>query len=154
MTERYRRPDFGHLQLDVTFDDPKTFTRLFTLHMTKTYSADTEIIEDVCENERDSGHLTTGVKVPAETLADYAGAYALPGRQAVVGVSGDQLIVKDSANPKDQLFVARSQNKFLSSVSEVTIAFNRNADGSVVSLTRTAPGKTETGTRLSAGDGK
>jgi hypothetical protein len=154
LTERYRRPDFGHLQLDVTFDDPKTFTKPFTLHMTKTYSADTEIIEDVCENERDSGHLTTGVKVPAETLADYAGAYALPGRQAVVSVSGDQLIVKDSANPKDQLFVARSQNEFLSSVSEVTIAFNRNADGSVVSLTRTAPGKTETGTRMGGGAGK
>jgi hypothetical protein len=151
LTERFRRPDFGHLQLDVTFDDPKTFTKPFTLHMTKTYIADTEIFEDVCENERDSGHLTTGVKVPAETLAIYAGAYSLPGRQAVVSVSGDQLIVKDSASPKDQLFVARSETEFLSSVSEVTIAFNKSADGSVASFTRTAPGKTEKAVRLNGG---
>jgi hypothetical protein len=142
------------LQLDVTFDDPKTFTRPFTLHMTKTYSADTEILEDVCENERDSGHLTTGVKVPAQMLASYAGAYALPGRQAVVSVSGDQLIIKDSASPKDQLFVARSETEFLSSVSEVTIAFNKNPDGSVASFTRTAPGGAETGTRVTGGAGR
>src|ERR1700751_4486693 len=37
LTERYHRPDFGHLQLDVTFDDPKVFTQPFTLHMDKTY---------------------------------------------------------------------------------------------------------------------
>jgi hypothetical protein len=154
LTERFHRPDFGHLQLDVTFDDPQTFTKPFTLHMTKTYAADTEIFEDVCENERDSSHLTTGVKVPAGTLAKYVGAYALPGRQAMVTVSGDQLIVKDSASPKDQLFIARSETEFLSSVSEVTIAFNRNADGSVASFTRTAPGKTEKAVRVSSGTEK
>ncbi len=139
LTERYRRPDFGHLELEVTFDDPKTFTKPFTLHMTKTYTADTEIFEDVCENERDSTHLTSGVKVAPETLARYAGTYQLPGREAVVTVSGDQLIVKDSANPRDQLFVARSETEFLSSVSEATIAFARDA----ASFTRTVGGKDE-----------
>ena len=31
LTERYRRPDFGHLELEVTYDDPKTFTKPFTV---------------------------------------------------------------------------------------------------------------------------
>ena len=127
LTERYRRPDFGHLQLEITFEDPKTFTQPFTLRMEKTYTADTEIFEDVCENERDRDHLVTGFKVSPQLLAQYAGTYQLPGREAVVSVSGDQLIVKDNANPRDQLFVARSEAEFQSSVSEVTIVFARDA---------------------------
>ncbi|MBV9744108.1 MAG: hypothetical protein JO099_10115 [Acidobacteriia bacterium] len=148
LTERFRRPDFGHLELEMTFNDPKTFTKPFSLRMTKTYTADTEIFEDVCENERDRGHLTEGVKVAPETLAAYAGAYRLPGRDAVVTVSGDQLMVKDSASPKDQLFVARSENEFLSSVSEVTITFVKNAAGTVTHLARTVSGKEEKGLRI------
>jgi hypothetical protein len=143
LTERFRRPDFGHLQLEVTFEDPKTFTKPFTLNMTKTYVADTEIFEDVCENERDSTHLTSGVKVPPEVLAKYVGTYQLPGRQAVVAISGDQLLVKDSTSPKDQLFVARAENEFLSSVSEVTIVFAKDANGAVTHFTRTVGGKIE-----------
>jgi hypothetical protein len=146
LTERFRRPDFGHLELDVTFEDPKTFTKPFTLHMTKNYVADTEILEDVCENERDSGHLLGGYKVAPETLARYAGTYDVAGREAVVTVSGDQLIVKDSAYPRDQLFVARSETEFLSSVSETTIVFSKNAGG-LVQFTRVGPGKTEKGVR-------
>lgn len=147
LTERYRRPDFGHLQLEVTFDDPKTFTQPFTLKMTKTYTADTEIFEDVCENERDATHLTGGFKIVPETLGKYAGTYQLPGREAVVSVSGDQLLVKDSANPRDQLFVARSENEFLSSVSEVTIEFGRDSSGAVTHFTRTLGNKNEKAVR-------
>jgi hypothetical protein len=137
LTERFRRPDFGHLQLEVTFEDPKTFTKPFTLSMTKTYAADTEILEDVCENERDSRHLLGGFKVAPEILAKYAGTYELPGREAIVTISGDQLIVKDSAYPRDQLFVARSEAAFLSSVSETTIEFVKDANGRVTHFTRT-----------------
>ena len=147
LTERFRRPDFGHLELDVTFEDPKTFTKPFTLHMTKNYVADTEIMEDVCENERDSGHLLAGYKVAAETLGRYAGTYDMAGREVVVAVSGDQLIVKDSAYPRDQLFVARSETEFLSSVSETTIVFGKDGSGSVTQFTRVGPGKTEKGVR-------
>ena len=150
LTERFRRPDFGHLQLEVTFDDPKTFTKPFTLRMDKTYTADTEILEDVCENERDTGHLLGGFKVSPEALAKYVGAYDLPGRQAMVTVSGDQLIVKDSANPRDQLFVARSETEFLSSVSEVSIEFFKDAAGAVTHFTRTLGGKDEKAVRSAA----
>lgn len=147
LTERYRRPDFGHLQLEVTFEDPKTFTKPFTLRVTKNYVADTEIFEDVCENERDSTHLTSGVKMGAETLAKYAGSYQLPGREAVVTVSGDQLLVKDPSYPRDQLFVARSETEFLSSVSETTITFAKNADGAVTQYVRNVTGKEEKAVR-------
>lgn len=147
LTERFRRPDFGHLQLEVTFDDPKTFTKPFTLRMDKTYTADTEIFEDVCENERDSTHLTSGVKVTSDRLAAYAGPYQVSGRDVVVAVSGDQLLVKDSAYPKDQLFVARSQTEFLSSVSETTIEFSTDANGRVTHFTRKAGAKDEKAVR-------
>jgi hypothetical protein len=147
LIERFRRPDFGHLQLEVTFDDPQTFTHPFTLRMEKTYTADTEIFEDVCENERDSTHLTSGVKVPPDTLSAYAGPYQVSGRDVVVAISGDQLLVKDSAYPKDQLFVATSQTEFLSSVSETTIAFVKDASGRVTHFTRRAGPKDEKAVR-------
>jgi hypothetical protein len=149
LTERFRRSDFGHLQLETTFEDPKTFTKPFTLQMAKTYVADTEIFEDVCENERDSGHLTSGVKVSPEVLARYAGTYQLPGREAIVTISGDQLVVKDSAYPKDQLFVARNETDFLSSVSETTIMFAKDATGAIAYFTRSGAGKNEKALRKS-----
>ncbi len=149
LTERFRRPDFGHLELEVTFVDPKTFTEPFTLRMDKTYAADAEIIEDVCENERDSGHLRGGFKVPPETLSKYAGAYELPGREVVVTISGDQLIVKDTAHSRDQLFVARSETHFLSSVSEDSIEFVKDAKGAVTHFTRSSGGKDEKAVRKS-----
>ena len=82
-----------------------------------------------------------GFKVAPETLAKYAGTYELPGREAVVTISGDQLIVKDSANPRDQLFVARSETQFLSSVSEASIEFVKDAKGAVTHFTRTGGGQ-------------
>jgi hypothetical protein len=149
LTERFRRRDFGHLELEMTFDDPKTFAKPFTLRMDKTLTVDTEIIEDVCENERDSAKLTGGVKLSPETLSKLVGTYELPGREAVVKVSGDQLIVQDSANARDQLFVARSETEFLSSVSQVSILFVKDAQGAVTSFVRTGAGKDEKATRKS-----
>ena len=150
LTERFRRPDFGHLQLEVTFEDPKTFAKPFTLRMEKTYAADTEIFEDVCENERDAPHLLSGFKVAPEVLAKYAGTYELPGREAEVTVSGDQLMVKDSANSRDQLFVARSETEFLSSVSESVIEFAKDSSGAVIGYSRTGVGKDENAKRKNA----
>ena len=130
LTERYRRRDFGHLELDVTFDDPKTFAKPFTLHMEKTLTPDTQLLEDVCENERDSSHLVSGVKVAPEVLAKYAGNYQFgTGREVVVKSAGEQLSIEDSANPLDQLFVARSETVFLSSVSQDTVEFFRDSAG-------------------------
>jgi hypothetical protein len=136
LTERFHRRDFGHLELDTTFDDPKVFTKPFTIHMEKTLAPDTEILEDVCENEKSGVHLSGGVTVPADLLAKYAGTYDLGGRQLVVSVQGEQLIVEDPQSPLDRLFVARSQNTFSSSVSQVAFEFVRDARGNVTHLVR------------------
>jgi hypothetical protein len=140
ITERFRRRDFGHMELEMTFDDPKTFTKPFTLRMEKTLAADTELLEDICENEVSRAHLTSGVKVAPDVLAKYAGTYELAGRNIVVTVVGDQLSVQDSASPLDNLFVARSETEFLSSVSQVSLEFVKDAQGAVTHFIRTGGG--------------
>jgi hypothetical protein len=136
LTERFHRRDFGHLELDTTFEDPKVFTKPFSIHIEKTLAPDTEILEDVCENEKSGVHLTGGVSVPADLLAKYAGAYDLGTRQLVVSVQGEQLVVEDPQSPLDRLFVARSQNSFSSSVSQVALEFVLDNRGNVTHLVR------------------
>jgi hypothetical protein len=128
------------MELEMTFDDPKTFTNPFTLRMEKTLAADTELLEDICENEVSRAHLTSGVKVAPDVLAKYAGTYELAGRNIVVTVVGDQLSVQDSASPLDNLFVARSETEFLSSVSQVSLEFVKDAQGAVTHFIRTGGG--------------
>jgi hypothetical protein len=53
ITERYRRRDFGHMDLELTFDDPKYYTRPFGFKTTLTLLPDTDVLEYVCmENQR------------------------------------------------------------------------------------------------------
>jgi len=55
--ERFRRRDFGHMELQITIDDPKTFTKPFTIKVNQRLIPDSDIIETVCaENERDRVH--------------------------------------------------------------------------------------------------
>jgi hypothetical protein len=56
--ERYHRPDFGHLDVEMTFDDPQTYTKPFTIKFTEELWADSDIFEYFCnENEKDRSHL-------------------------------------------------------------------------------------------------
>jgi hypothetical protein len=56
--ERFHRRDFGHMDLSVTVDDPKMYTKPFTIKVTELLQPDTDILESVCnENERDLPHL-------------------------------------------------------------------------------------------------
>ena len=58
ITERFRRRDFGHIDLEIRYDDPKYYTRPFTNKTTLNLIPDSDIIEFVCtENERDMEHL-------------------------------------------------------------------------------------------------
>jgi hypothetical protein len=53
ITERYHRRDFGHMDLELTFDDPKYYTRPFGFKTTLTLFPDTDVLEYVCmENQR------------------------------------------------------------------------------------------------------
>jgi hypothetical protein len=58
ITERYRRRDVGHLDVEITFDDPVVYTKPFTIKVTHLLQADTDILEYFCnENEKDQIHL-------------------------------------------------------------------------------------------------
>ncbi len=55
MTERYRQRDFGHIDAEIDFDDPKTYTKPFSIKVTQ---ADSDILESVrAENEKDRAHM-------------------------------------------------------------------------------------------------
>jgi hypothetical protein len=101
LTERYRRPDFGHLQVEVTFTDPGAFAKPWGFTVNMELAADTEMIETVCErNSEDwTGSLSDGanrtVSVPPDVLARYVGVYSgIYGRNErtyEVSLSGGQL---------------------------------------------------------------
>jgi hypothetical protein len=56
--ERFRRVNFGQLEIDLTVDDPKAYTRPWTVTLKQTLVVDTEILDYVClENEKDTQHF-------------------------------------------------------------------------------------------------
>jgi len=58
MIERFRRVDFGNIDIEVTVDDPKAYTKRWTVNIHHRIMLDTELIEFVCqENEKDVPHL-------------------------------------------------------------------------------------------------
>src|SRR6202167_1763643 len=107
VTERYRRRDMGHLEVQVTLDDPKAYTRSWTLPMEFALIPDGELIEYVCENERDAPHLVgksgEEAHVPAELLAQYAGTYGGPAFPVVVSLEGSRLMIKRGGAGKTPL---------------------------------------------------
>jgi hypothetical protein len=53
LTERFRRPSFGRLEIDITVDDPKAYTKPFTVRVNQQIMVDTEMIEFICnENQQ------------------------------------------------------------------------------------------------------
>jgi hypothetical protein len=55
--ERFRRLDVGHLEIQLTIDDPKVFTASWSAKMIANLLPDTDLIEAVCENEKDAAHI-------------------------------------------------------------------------------------------------
>jgi hypothetical protein len=56
LTERFRRRDFGHMDIDITIDDPKAYTRPIRYVQPQRLEPDTELIEYVCnENAKPVG---------------------------------------------------------------------------------------------------
>ncbi|MCY3731613.1 MAG: hypothetical protein OXF98_09750 [Rhodospirillaceae bacterium] len=111
ITERYRRADFGHLQVEVTYTDPGAFTQPWGFTLDMELMADSDMLESVCErgSEDWAGSLSDAagraVSVPPEVLARYVGVYtgiyAGSERTYEVSLSGGQLfatIVGDYAS--------------------------------------------------------
>ena len=59
VTERFRRPDFGHIEVELTIDDPKAYTTAWTVKIPWEFLPDTELLDWVCENEKDAQHLVS-----------------------------------------------------------------------------------------------
>jgi len=56
--ERFRRPNYGTLEIQVTVDDPKAYTRPFTIAVNQYLALDTDLLEYAClENEKDVSRL-------------------------------------------------------------------------------------------------
>jgi len=88
VTERFRRIDFGHVQYQITFDDPETLTKPLTLSLPVSYRADTDMLENVCnENNRSRlvGVQQAGVAVDTAVLARYQGQYVFSAGSRIVG---------------------------------------------------------------------
>jgi hypothetical protein len=84
LTERYRRSDFGNLDLEVTFSDPGTFTRPFTAAVQAKLAPDTEMLEWACNESGQGTQHWVGkasderkgeVRVAPEILSRYVGTY-------------------------------------------------------------------------------
>lgn len=84
LTERYTRPDFGHMTLEITYDDPGVFTESVQATVDMEFRADTEMLEIVCnESETGRSHYSGEIEqadnevvtVPLETLQKYVGVY-------------------------------------------------------------------------------
>jgi len=56
--ERYSRPNTGVMNIDVTIDDPKAYTKPWNVRLTWRLVPDTDLIESICEeNNRDPAHM-------------------------------------------------------------------------------------------------
>lgn len=127
VTERYRRPDFGHLEVDITYTDPDAFVKPWGFTAKMQLAADTEMLESVCEHSSDrwTGTLSdaakNGIAVAPDVLAKYVGVYSgiYQGNKRTVQVqlSGNQLIARilgdageDGGGPRP--LVPRTQTLF------------------------------------------
>jgi hypothetical protein len=102
--EVYRRRDFGHLQVEVTFTDPAAYVKPWGFTADMRLQADTEMLESICE--KSSEHWTgtaadaerAAVTVAPDVLARYVGVYGgvyLNTKRTIdVTLSGGQLIAR------------------------------------------------------------
>ena len=59
ITERFHRTDFGHLEIEITVDDPKAYTKPWTVKLNQVIALDTDLLDFVCaDNEKDVPHLS------------------------------------------------------------------------------------------------
>jgi len=148
MTERYRRRDFGHLDLDVTLQDPAAYARSWTVKVSAEIAADTELLEYVCnENTRDLEHWVgkasdetkSAVKVAPEILAKYVGTYVeqpklwrVVPRVVEITLSDGVLFGEMDGRGKERQY-ARSETNY-SGFGGLAIEFIKNSQGVVTDL--------------------
>jgi hypothetical protein len=150
MRERYRRPDFGHLEVEVTFTDPGAYAKPWGFTAKLDLAADTEMLESVCE--RSSDHWTgkrtdatdAAVRVPSQVLAGYVGVYkgiyqGEP-RTVEISISDGELFVVSGGGERQRL-VPRSQTLFESGLGYQFIVDEKGVATDVVEIHVSGPYK-------------
>jgi len=127
ITERYRRVDFGHIQLDVTYDDPGTFDVPLHTTVALELAADDELLEVVCNEASEGvtkhwvGDKTTDaarkvVNVSPDILAKYVGTYKgywLDNPTTLEVMLEDGGLVVQRNGSKKSALLAQSENTFV-----------------------------------------
>lgn len=146
LTERYRRRDFGHLDVQVTVDDPGAYTRPFSASYPLVLMPDTDLLETICENAEQISQRLVGtdsphprphhsVPVPPATLARYAGTYELaPGRNVMVTAGDDRLTMQYPGNPNPLTMFAEAPDRFFFTSRDEFVEFQVGPDLSVTRL--------------------
>jgi hypothetical protein len=149
VTERWHRADFGHLQVELTYNDPAIYDKTWASTLSAVYTPDTDLIEYVCaENEKDHNHLVgkrsdylkRAVKLAPEVLARYVGSYELPDARELYGTDGPvgiKITLEDGQlklviSGRQQPLIALSETSFAGT--GVDIEFGRNKKGDVTHL--------------------
>ena len=126
-TERYRRTNFGTLDVEITFADSKTYARPWTVAVRAELAADTEMIEWVCNESphgvehwvgKASDERKNEVQVAPEILAKYVGTYVeqppfwRAGARVVVLSVADGKLVADMDGRGKVALIATSDTEF------------------------------------------
>jgi hypothetical protein len=140
-TERYRRIDFGRMELLFTLDDPKAYTKPWTIKIDMTLAPDTEMLEYVCnESQNSRSHLVgteaddrkRAVEVAPEILAKYAGSYKMGPRVIGIALEQGQLVINMEGIGKMNL-IALSESSFTSPMVG-PVEFVKDAQGAVTRI--------------------
>jgi len=142
ITERYQRPDFGRMQVDVTYEDPGTFDSPLHASITMEFAADEVMLETVC-NEAYGGEQgnwstqvevrdDTGVEVAPEILARYVGRYSgMYLRNSVtmeITLENGELYLQKN-NAAKQRLIPQSETAFLQGSGGFGYVFTVDSDG-------------------------
>lgn len=127
VTERFTRKDFGHMQVDVTYDDPGTFKAPLNIVVDMEYAADDVMLEVVCNEATEGGTKhwvgdklsdarASAVEVDPAVLARYVGTYQgiwLEYPTTVeVTLEGDALFLSRNGAEKEEL-IPQSETTFI-----------------------------------------
>jgi hypothetical protein len=145
VTERYTRKDVGHMEIRITYTDPKAYTRPWTITLQAQLMADTELLENVCnENDKssrqhflitddDKRKAQTNFVISADALARYAGPYdmKMAGKSipSSVVLENGRLFVVPPGNGGKLPLVAESETTF--SALGAPVIFRKDASGAI-----------------------
>ena len=143
MTERFRRPSFGHIEIEVTYEDPGAFNSPLNAAIQMNYAADDMMLETVCTEaylggDREhwstgvTGRVTTSVEVAPEILARYVGTYTgtyLTNDVTIRITMEDGQLFLQRGNGRRAPLAAQSETSFLPDGGGLGYVFTAEGDG-------------------------